>query len=52
MQVRAIHDCFVDSTFRNAGEEFSYGGPKNKHLEPLDSEKTSGKKKDETQEDN
>jgi len=37
MRVRAIRDCFVGS-YRKAGEEFEYEGPKNHHLEPVKAE--------------
>jgi len=34
MQVKALRDCFV-GTYRRAGEEFEFEGPKNTNLQPL-----------------
>ncbi len=35
MLVKAKVDCFPDGTFRHAGEEFEYSGPKNENLVPV-----------------
>ncbi len=36
MWVRAKVDCFpADGSFRKAGEEFEYSGPKNENLAPV-----------------
>jgi hypothetical protein len=42
-KVKALCNCFVDSTFRSEGEVFDYEGPKNPHLEPV-----KGSKKEST----
>lgn len=44
MQVKAVNTCFVDGTYREAGEQFEYTGPKNDNLEPVQAKKQATQK--------
>jgi len=37
-QVKALVDCFIDNSFRRAGEVFNYHGSRNDCVEVLDGE--------------
>jgi hypothetical protein len=36
MQVRVIRKSFIDNALREEGEVFSYNGPRNTNVEPID----------------